>query len=326
MQRPKLTWSVVGVALTLCACSLNTRGLSGDAGRTPVLVDPGDSRLPSSRGGGEPSGAGGSGGGGAIGGAGMDGSGGGGMPDAAGGSGGIDEDAAGGEPDSAGGSGGAADGRDIDGASDGNADGDAGGSGGTLVVVDAPEDRIVSAVGCADSTREGFISVNRYAGIAACTGAWTEPGLVTPQSYLPQCDHKAGNTGPITGGMGCSAADLCAPGWHVCESAEEVRKHAGDCDDAVTPSNSRPVFFATRQTASSTGCNTTGTSSIVGCGNIGARLSTTACDPLNARLGAPACFDNAPWQCGDAETSTNNELRIVTKPGLLRGGVLCCRG
>lgn len=201
----------------------------------------------------------------------------------------------------------------------------AGGTGGMIVVdASAPDMRTVSAVGCADGTREGFLSLNRYPDIAACAGGWTEPGLLTPGSRVATCDNKAGNSGPLPNGSGCSAADLCAVGWHVCESVDEVTRYNADCDDAIAPANSRPIFFATRQPASNAACNNNSTSSIIGCGNIGAQAYPN-CDPLNARMGSIACADNAPWQCGEPGNAGSMESRLVTKPGSLRGGVLCCR-
>src|SRR5262245_3879393 len=76
----------------------------------------------------------------------------------------------------------------------------------------------VSRIGCADGTREGFQSQTKYPTIAACSGAWTIPGLIANDTLVPRCQRRAGNDGANTSGQGCSVADLCAEGWHVCES------------------------------------------------------------------------------------------------------------
>lgn len=322
MLRPNLVFSGIGVALCLCSCTLNTTGLGPDVGRGPGKTDTG---VVGGSGGAVVTGAGGSGGSaGATGGSGGDATGGSGPGgsggDATGGSAGddasvIDPDA--GEADAAsGGSGGS-----------GGASG-SGGTGGVVIVVDAAppqEMRIVSAIGCADGTREGFLSLNRYPGIAACSGGWTEPGLSTTASMVPQCENRGGNSGPYPNGGTCSAADLCAVGWHVCESANEAERHSDDCDDAVEPANGSPIFFATRQPSATSGCSSNmGDSNIIGCGNIGGQPSS-GCGPLNARLDNEDCARYRPWLCGDDEMSVSTELRLVTKPGSTRGGVLCCR-
>jgi len=325
MVRPQLAFRGISIALSLCGCTLDTNGLSADS-RLTVLVDSGGADLgtPSGSGGSSPGGAGGSAGsqggnsgsgGQATGGmGGMAGTGG----DPMGGAGGtLSMPDSGADPD-AGGTGGTT----GTGGTGGNTG--TGGSGGVTVDASTPEMKPVSAVGCADGTREGYLSLTRYPGIAACAGGWTEPGLLTPASHSASCDYKAGNSGPLPNGTGCSTADLCAVGWHVCESFDEVKHLADDCDDALSPSNARPVFFATRQPASNSSCNNSSTSTIIGCGNIGAQ-SFSNCDPLNARMGSVACADNAPWQCGDPGQAGSMESRLVTKPGPLRGGVLCCR-
>ena len=88
--------------------------------------------------------------------------------------------------------------------------------------------------------------------VGAC---WTVGGLVAAETLAPQCGRGAGNDGASPDGTGCSAVDLCADGWHVCESAREVAADANDCGDAIPP-GSGPVFYATRQRGETNMCDT----------------------------------------------------------------------
>jgi hypothetical protein len=190
-----------------------------------------------------------------------------------------------------------------------------------------PEPPPISKVGCADETREGFQSLTKYPGIAACSGAWQVPGLVAANTLTPQCQRRAGGDG-----AGCSVADLCAEGWHVCESVGEVKKHTTSCTDAFAPSGGTPVFFVTRQRGSGSGTVTChpenaedGTNNLYGCGNVGT-MAHMSCQPFTRMLRDADCMNNAPWTCVDGPINYNVlELAGVRKPGQARGGVLCCR-
>ncbi len=58
-------------------------------------------------------------------------------------------------------------------------------------------------------------------------------------------------------GMGCSAADLCAPGFHVCKSEGDVKAHSPTgCINAAPAPN---LFFATGQSSSGCGVCALGT-------------------------------------------------------------------
>jgi hypothetical protein len=180
-------------------------------------------------------------------------------------------------------------------------------------------------VGCADGTREGLQSLARFPDVAACSGGWTVPGLVSPQTLTPQCGRAAGNDGAKPDGEGCSVADLCADGWHVCESAHELAAKAMNCDEAF-PGGAVKMFFASRQRAQGTTCDTTntaGTNNVYGCGNFG---SNATCTPFMHMLRDSDCKANPPWMCVDGPLSqSTSELMDVTKPSSEHGGVLCCR-
>ena len=88
--------------------------------------------------------------------------------------------------------------------------------------------------------------------IAACSGGFQVPGLLS--ELQPTCGQTGGDDGPNPTGIGCSAWDLCASGWHVCKTAAEVQQLSpGGCGDAAPGGDS--LFFATRQ--SGPGCGDT---------------------------------------------------------------------
>jgi hypothetical protein len=318
----RLSWSLlVATALSVvAACTLNSAGLvSADPGRMAVVAPNAGAAGDTGAGGavgmadagedtpGSAGALGGSGGAGAVPGSGAAGDG-----LAGGGDGG---------PAGSGGTGGAAGG----GEAGSDAPPDASGAAGASAA--PPDAQPISPLGCADGTREGFKSLDKYANIAACAGAWQVPGFVAAETLTPQCDRRAGNDGTAPTGLGCSVADLCAEGWHVCESALEVSMNAGSCVDAAL-SGAPPAFYATRQHGSMMTCdrmNQTGTSNIFGCGDLGS-VAVSACAPLKRMLRDVDCRANPPWMCLEGPIGQSaNELANVTKPGAARGGVLCCR-
>lgn len=207
------------------------------------------------------------------------------------------------------------------------------------------------SVGCADGTREGFVSLSSYPAIAACAGGWSVPGVTT--TTTPACGRASGNSAANREGAGCSSADLCEAGWHVCLGKDEVALKAnGSCADAVpagAPNNS--LFFAVVQASqSNTTCDASGDNDVFGCGNLGTQLSAGKnCGVLTRALAsthAGTCgFNEAepslgPWQCMGGAQGDLHEGAIVTKQGCPgnacqydgrpvgnadKGGVLCCR-
>lgn len=209
----------------------------------------------------------------------------------------------------------------------------------------------VDPIGCSDGTREGFTSLGTYPDIAACAGGWTVPGVTA--AVGPACSRRSGNGAANRDGAGCSSADLCSAGWHVCRGKDEVALKAhGSCADAVpagAPNNS--LFFAVVQASqSNTTCDTSGDNDVFGCGNLGTQLSAGKnCGVLTRALAstrAGTCgFNEAepnlgPWQCVGGAQGDLHEGAIVTKQGCPsgscsydgnpvgnadKGGVLCCR-
>jgi hypothetical protein len=192
--------------------------------------------------------------------------------------------------------------------------------------------------GCADGAREGFVDAAKYPAIAGCAGGWTVPGVA--QESAPTCALGAGDDGANPGGDGCSASDLCAPGWHVCRTAREVATHS---PDGCAGGDVDGLFFATRQSGNGCGecsvsanpadacsgdtcltsCYPTSvqTNDVFGCGGTGA-LPAGSCAPLD-RFSHNACGQlPAPWNC--ASSDGTNEALVVVKPGPGAGGVVCC--
>jgi hypothetical protein len=208
-------------------------------------------------------------------------------------------------------------------------------------------------MGCADGTREGFVSVSAYPSIAGCSGAWSVPGVLRP-NMVPTCNRGGGNSGSVPEGTGCAAVDLCAVGWHVCNGRTEVNLRApSGCGDAVpngTPDKS--LFFAVAQhSTTNTVCDEAGSDNdVFGCGNLGTLLTADRmCGPLNRALASTqpnSCGYNeaspglGPWECLGGADSHLHEGALVTKKGCPntscsysgtpvgssdKGGVLCCR-
>jgi hypothetical protein len=180
-------------------------------------------------------------------------------------------------------------------------------------------------LGCADGTREGFTQVADWPGIAGCSGGWSVPGLLSDDAATPRCGRAAGNTGTNPSGFGCSAADLCADGWHVCRGPDEVaRASPTQCEGAIA--YGPPVFFAARAGASEGGfCvpSPGGTNDVHGCGAFGT-IADPSCAPFDRRIGFADCAATRRWRCGTIADRAR-EASIVTKAGWEEGGVLCCK-
>lgn len=211
---------------------------------------------------------------------------------------------------------------------------------------DAPPDVPLDAsmlflLGCADGEREGFLDPVRHERIAGCGGGFQVPGLLL--DLPPRCDRRAGDDGARPNGEGCASADLCAEGWHICLSSDEVAAASpGGCDGVA---GGEPAFFATRQSGPGCGicargdrvcglgecsedcrADATPTSAMAndlfGCGTLG-DAPRANCAPLD-RFSNDLCGSTtAPWSCPGS--TGFDEALVVRKNGPERGGVLCCR-
>lgn len=176
------------------------------------------------------------------------------------------------------------------------------------------------AIGCSDGEREGYTDRRQYPSIAACAGGFRVPGVSTADA----CDNGsatdgAGDDGQNPTGEGCSLADLCAEGWHVCERPAEILNLAGGFGCIAANETLDEQFFATQATGSGNGsCDGEGQNDIIGCGNFGAD-SGTECFHISRSLSSP---DGDPiWDLGE---STTEEAANVIKLGPSRGGAMCC--
>jgi hypothetical protein len=220
----------------------------------------------------------------------------------------------------------------------------------------------VSAVGCADGTREAFVNQTNFPAIAACAGGWDGNGRMANYTGVypaplrttnPNCAQN-GNSGPNPDGTGCSATDLCSTGWHICaggevlasvQSAPNFGTQKDGCVATVWPANS---FFAAA--IGSTGCSIcaepdgaltgptcTNSSCIQGCkANPGLTNDLFGCgsegSPVNScgdvdKTGGNLCTSlDKGWSCStDGYRESVNAVHNPSAAGANPGGgVLCC--
>jgi len=173
--------------------------------------------------------------------------------------------------------------------------------------------------GCADGTREAYASEER---IAACAGAFDVPGVVTAASQSPACARGAGNDGSNAAGTGCSVADLCGAGFHVCRDVAEVQSAAST---GACPPASGTTFWLTRQATDDSGqCVAGGANNLVGCGAGLGVAAQASCAPLDTEVRYTHCQASSAWECGGS-ADANSEASVVTKVRSTEGGALCCK-
>ncbi|MFO0624558.1 MAG: hypothetical protein U0325_03000 [Polyangiales bacterium] len=204
----------------------------------------------------------------------------------------------------------------------------------------------IGDVGCADGTREAFTDRARFPNIAACSGAWSLPGIfpAIPATTVAACETSGNSstTAPANG-SNCASSNLCARGWHICNGGE-VLPRTSNLGCAATTDYPTSTFYAAAvsgtgcgrcalrsgpvtgaactSTSCAIGCTESGdlNNDFFGCGTLGA-VTPGTCDGLT-RFSQNNCSGlTAPWSCGGA----SQESRTVTKSGAAAGGVLCCR-
>jgi len=185
---------------------------------------------------------------------------------------------------------------------------------------DAPTfDASLFQIGCADGTREGFSDLSRARRIAGCAGAWTIGGIKPAPG--PACDRQAGNTGVNLLGTGCTASDLCASVWSICDDRLLVLSRIPD--QTCTGITGDVAFFATQQSGlGSNECNATGTNDVFGCGTLGA-VPAASCAPLDRVSGNDCSAINSAggWMC----LSPAEPANIIKLDPQVGGGALCCQ-
>ena len=217
------------------------------------------------------------------------------------------------------------------------------------ILTDAPAPDVAvlnPKAGCSDGTREGYNDLMLFPTIAACGGAWDQPGIFNMPA---KCNRQAGNDGVNSPGTGCTVSDLCVAGWHVCYGKDDVVFRNADGCAGVMTGATPPVFFTTQMSSTgsfmcASGANAT--NDLFGCGNLGCDFTSnptvkTMCAPLGLSshdlckglrndLGCGdwcnhlGKYPGAPnsWDCG---TDGDKEaLNVVKTHPEQQGGVLCC--
>jgi hypothetical protein len=198
---------------------------------------------------------------------------------------------------------------------------------GSVPAVDVGEPPGVESPGCSDGTREGFRNATLWPSIAGCAGGFSVPGVIGSPGPKPTCRLVAGDGSTNPNGLGCSAADLCATGWHLCRDGTDVVKSSptGDCEGCVAAGE--PRFFLVASGASPMGIcapDPTFANDLHGCGGLG-QPESPECSPLTRRMGFADCIETGSiWACGGADKNLQ-EAAWVTKTGPSLGGVLCCK-
>jgi hypothetical protein len=176
-------------------------------------------------------------------------------------------------------------------------------------------------IGCADGQREGFLDATAFPDIAACSGGWTEPGILGKSAV---CGRRSGDDSQNPDGISCATEDLCAEGWHVCASTAEVAASSPTgCAGGGFPAG---TFYAAAVSGEGDGeCTADGTNDLFGCGTAGSGVDAS-CAPLD-RTSEDECEDlSGEWDCpGSWLFGSDSEAEDVRKNGPAGGGVLCCR-
>lgn len=184
-----------------------------------------------------------------------------------------------------------------------------------LEQVPSPADAPPAPAGCADGTREGFVDLVSFPAIAACDGYWAAPGVGA--AALTDCSSTNDPSG-----SGCSIANLCATGWHVCRSQLDVSVSSPvGCDGAQFALG---TFYATQQSGpGGDSCGAAGNDDVFGCGPAGNPGIGSDCVPLTGRTPS-VCAGFAPFACGN-DTTMEARALVRTGVGAIGGGALCCR-
>jgi hypothetical protein len=188
-------------------------------------------------------------------------------------------------------------------------------------------------VGCSDGSAEGGNGTTFF----MCQGNWDQPGVDADKA--PTCSRASGNTGTNKNGTGCSASDLCAVGYKICDAANALALGGSNACSLMTVDGaywSGQRFDAVKNKCSgsltrqdSLGCAYPGyVSPIVNPSN-----GDVQCRPFDGSFGGtnvttlgPGVGDGA-WY--NAPSTTANAYNLVKKKNVTvgvqsPGGVLCC--
>jgi hypothetical protein len=143
----------------------------------------------------------------------------------------------------------------------------------------------------------------------------------------------SGNDSPVLDGYfcpfghvceNCTVLDLCAPGWHPCQSNLEVAKRSPTGCEGILPPGENGFFIAMTGASEDDGaCGAGKHNDLHGCGNLG-QPESELCAPLTRRMSSADCASaGGGWRCDSKDN--HNEADTVTKTKSELGGVLCCR-
>lgn len=181
-------------------------------------------------------------------------------------------------------------------------------------------DSCADTIGCADGEREAFTDTTAFPDVAGCSGGWSAKGIL---GTSPLCSRISGDDSPNPQGIACSAADLCADGWRVCDSLAEVAASSpGGCSGDLPAGT---FYVAAVSGDGGDACTADGTNDLFGCGTVG-RTAEASCAPLTRGSG-DECEDlSGEWDCpGSFLVGSDSEAEDVRKNGPGGGGALCCR-
>lgn len=219
---------------------------------------------------------------------------------------------------------------------------------------------VTTSSGCADGMRDGFRDATAFPNIAACSGGFTVPGVfpAPERTDVATCATTGDDATTNAAGTGCSAADLCGAGWHICRGGEVSERTSGmscnaatdfpdqsfyaaavsgtGCDHCALPSNT--TIDGCSADSCTVGCQESATfnNDLFGCGHGNGRLigtsETAACDGLNAS-GSDDCMGLATdpgWSCSGSVRESQTITRVpATTPTCVgsdscSGGEICC--
>jgi hypothetical protein len=183
---------------------------------------------------------------------------------------------------------------------------------------DASGDVLVSAIGCSDGTREGFVDLAQYPTIAGCAASWT--GTVSLRASATGAACGDSSAGP---GAPCAApADACATGWRMCGDTGDPSDVSSRLSVAQCSADAVGTFMAAMSHCTSYnpcvytppfGCNASGAfcAEAVCCG--------TACNTNNV------CKDGVYAGATEVRWTMNTHPGCAEIPQGIVTGVLCCK-
>lgn len=184
------------------------------------------------------------------------------------------------------------------------------------------DDHANCATGCSNNGGQRAGGDVGLDGIAFCPAAWSVPGLTDPAARATPCNRQPG-----ADGKGCSVEDNCSAGWHVCSDEADLGAHGFTAQNCLAAPGG---MWLTRQPGTvdpadprrAGQCGSSGSNNLYGCGSLGSKPS---CGLLQRGMNYTDCLNSMVWSCGTDPSQGLEEQRLVVKPSLDLGGVICCR-